>query len=74
MISLNEYQWPHEEKKLNYKNQDKILYAKTIKFLIYVNCPTKTVSSMIRKEFWIRTKIAKICNMLKLNQNWCLTL
>ena len=38
-----------KEKKLNYENQDKSLYAKRINCLIYVKCQIKTASSIITK-------------------------
>ena len=53
------------------KTKKKFLtYAKTIKFLLYVDFQIKTVLSMItKKKFGIRAELAKICNnVLKLNQ------
>ena len=51
IISLDEYQCENE-KKINCNNQIRFLtYAKIINFLyIFVNCQTKTVSSMITKD------------------------
>ena len=63
------------EKKLQQPDKISYICKNSIFLYIYicVNCQTKTVSSVIKKDTWKGAKVAKICNnMSKLNQNWCL--
>ena len=68
-------QWQYEKTFSVIRTKIKVLtYSKTINIFKYAGCQTKNVSSMITKETWIIAKVAKSCDMFKLNQNWSLKL
>ena len=54
MISLDEYQYENEKKsygnRIKFLTYAKIIYIFLLYIYIYVNCQTKTVSSMMTKD------------------------